>query len=127
MIEKVVNEEDVKLFRLRGVLDLVPLLSVFRGASFLFESPLPVRNEGHDIIGSACPVVEDLTLTFNITIDYHCPERLSIQTGSQHYIMPNLMNICQGDSGIAITIPSLVLSSRRGKGWSAAVWEILGQ
>ena len=127
MIEKVVNEEDVKLFRLRGGLNLVPLLSVFKGANFLFESPLPVKNEDHDIIGSACAVIEDLVLTFSITIDYHCPERLSIQTGGQHYIAPNMMHICQGDTGIAITIQSLVLSSKRGKGLSAAVWEVLGQ
>lgn len=88
-IDKVVLEEEVKLFRANVI--LLPLWSSFYDwseAKLEWPSPVPVTDDSCFRIGSADVYSDGRFIRAKVVIDYQCPERFNIQTGQDIYAHP---------------------------------------
>lgn len=79
--DRVIDEENTKTFRCRGVvIDFPPYIDP--ECVVLPESPALVRNSEGAVIGVANLAVAGRVLEAELYLDYHTPERLLIETKS---------------------------------------------
>src|SRR5688572_30335510 len=80
--DKVINLNDVKLFRRKAVVAyLEGAVYDFGPASVSFDNPVPVFDDDDKKLGYAVLKKEGNRLIADISIDYQCEERLLIENG----------------------------------------------
>lgn len=84
-IGKVIDEENTKTFKFSGVVlyldDRSPCES-YEGCVVEFENPVEVTNSSGETIGCVTLNIEGKAVMGEFFLDYHCPERLNLETKS---------------------------------------------
>jgi hypothetical protein len=86
--ERVITQDDARLFRAKVYLLESDPVVTFREARIEHVNPLPVYDDTGRLIGGASVVVEDGRVRADLVFDYASPERLDIETEQRVYAHP---------------------------------------
>lgn len=90
--DKVVEQENIKIFRIMGTVYNLDALGSpgtdLTNATLDQNISVPIKDDGDKILGSASFTVGKTEITADAFIDYATPERLSIENGDKYYLVP---------------------------------------
>jgi len=87
---KIFTQEDVKLFRVKGVLAILdtPFYD-YSNTKFLFHNPTPVKDSSNKRVGFANVYLDNNKLMADVILDYFIPDRLDIDIKNNIYLSIN--------------------------------------
>lgn len=118
--DRIIDGDEVKTFHRKAtmmVLDDKVSGDRFEGCEIEVENPVPVKVDDK-VIGYATIYVEGKDLVADFFLDYHTPERLSIETKSEAlYPYPTMLTAMDNSEGVwrtcAATIVEVLLIPRK--------------